>query len=141
MIKNWSLLVWFRFLCYKRSQSCYKSIFKHDTVHLGSFFCINPANVYIFLSSTDRKLEQSDFDNFRKMKWYHFFLQLQCFKPELTNQKMIIIISKFKLHWAEYKICIIMPKIDMLFALIFVIKGHYTRFQKQTVFKTKTNSE
>ena len=30
-----------------------------------------------------------------------------------------------------------MYKIDMLFALIFVIKGHYTRFQKQTVFKTK----
>ena len=34
-----------------------------------------------------------------------------------------------------------MPKIDMLFALIFVIKEHYTRFQKQTVFKTKINSE
>ena len=28
----------FRFLCYKRSQLCYKSIFTHDKVHLGSFF-------------------------------------------------------------------------------------------------------
>ena len=34
-----------------------------------------------------------------------------------------------------------MSKIDMLFALIFVIKGHYTRFQKQTVFKTKTKQQ
>ena len=48
-------------------------MFKHDTVHLGSFFCTNPDNVYIFLSSTDRKLEQSDLDDFRKMEWYQFF--------------------------------------------------------------------
>ena len=54
----------------KRHQHTKTSLIQHkrDTVYLGSYFCINPANVYIFLSSTDRKLEQSDFDNFRKLK-------------------------------------------------------------------------
>jgi hypothetical protein len=59
----------FRFLRYKRPQLCYKNIFKHDTVHLGSFFCTNPVNVYIFLSSTDRKLEQSDLEI--SNKWFY----------------------------------------------------------------------